>query len=88
MARGKTILVLLASDEPARCREALRAALGLGLRGDSVAVRHCLPLPVADPEVDRAIGTLARLGWPVEPLSSPAALDRAVATADAVEVWR
>ncbi len=74
----KTIVVVVAN--PARAAEALRAAVGLTLRGDRVAVVPLVTLP-ADPRVARALATLRGLGHDV---GAPLA---AADTADAVEVW-
>jgi hypothetical protein len=75
----KEVVVIIQTSEAARVREALRAAVGLGLRGDRVRVVGRLNRD--DPWIARALATLAELGHEVEP--GPAD----VATADVVEVW-
>ena len=72
----KTVVVVVANA--ARAPEALRAAVGLTLRGDRVVVVPRVPLP-DDPRVARALATLRGTGHLV--------LDRLPETADAVEVW-
>lgn len=76
----KQIVVVIGATEPSRVREALRAAVGLGLRGDHVEV-HARDLDLRDPAIARAVATLAELGRPVR--AEPPSLD----AADAVEVW-
>jgi hypothetical protein len=59
--------VVIAARDPERIREALRAALGLGLRGARVAV-WLGPAAAAtsrDALIVRALATLGQLGWPV-----------------------
>jgi hypothetical protein len=74
----KSVVVVVAN--PARAAEALRAAVGLTLRGDRVAVVPPAAWP-DDPRVVRALATLRGLGHDV---AAPAT---AAATAHAVEVW-
>jgi hypothetical protein len=76
----KQVVVIIQSTEPDRVREALRAAVGLGLRGDQVRV-HAAALDLRDPWITRAVATLAQLGRPVQ--SGPPQ----VSDADVVEVW-
>ena len=72
------------SREPHRQAEALRAALGLTLRGATVevAVEGSLLTPLAE----RAAATLRSFGHAVGTLAS-GELEVALARADAVEVW-
>ncbi len=74
------IAVVVRTLDPARAVEALRAAVGLTLRGDRVVVVPLAPLP-DDERVARALGTLRALGHAVD--AGPEIL----AQADAVEVW-
>jgi hypothetical protein len=78
------ILVLAQSREPHRQAEALRAALGLTLRGARVEVR--VDEPLLTPLAKRAAETLRAFGHVVGPLADPE-LAAAVARADLVEVW-
>ena len=73
-------VVVVRTLDPDRAAEALRAAVGLTLRGARVAVVPLAPLP-DDDRVARALGTLRALGHETE-----AGLD-ALAGAAAVEVW-
>ncbi|HEY8146490.1 MAG TPA: hypothetical protein VIG06_27600 [Kofleriaceae bacterium] len=82
------ILVVVMATGVDRVAEALRAAVGLGLRGDPVEAllvgeRRELE---KDPRVARALGTLARLGRPARTASLDEARAAALA-ARAVEVW-
>jgi hypothetical protein len=84
------ILVAIAAGDADRVSEALRAGIGLGLRGDPVdvvlvgaAARFAAG---GDRRIDRAIGTLAELGRPVEVIDE-AALAARMARARAVELW-
>lgn len=83
------LLVVITAADRERVAEALRAALGLGLRGDPVATLLVGPRrgdEQADPRIARALGTLARLGRPARVVSLADA--RAAArSARAVEVW-
>jgi hypothetical protein len=76
----KRIAVIIDATEPTRVREALRAAIGLGLRGDQVTV-YADGLDAADPWCKKALATLQQLGQSV----TNAAPD--LSRADAVEVW-
>jgi hypothetical protein len=83
MSARKQIAVIVATDAPARAREALRAAVGLTLRGDAVRVVLAAEPAADDPDIQRALRVLGELGLSVA--RGPAA---AVAReADAVEVW-
>jgi len=79
-----TILVIATSRDPHRQAEALRAALGLTLRGARVEVTVTEPL--LTPLAQRAADTLRSFGYTVGP-ALDAALDAAVRRADRVEVW-
>jgi hypothetical protein len=81
------LLVVITARDRERVSEALRAAIGLGLRGDPVATLVIGgPLPDDDPRIARALGTLDRLGRPARAATIEEA--RAAArTARAVEVW-
>jgi hypothetical protein len=70
----KTIAVIIRAEDPARIAEALRAAVGLTLRGDRVRV-----IAPAGAE-GRAVETLRMLGHVV---TTELSLD----DVDAVEVW-
>jgi hypothetical protein len=78
-----TIVVVATSRDPHRQAEALRAALGLTLRGARVEVWVAAPL--LTPLAQRAADTLRSFGYPVAPAG--AGLAEAVARADRVEVW-
>ncbi|MCX5741031.1 MAG: hypothetical protein NT062_00875 [Proteobacteria bacterium] len=73
------VAVLVRTTEPHRQSEALRAALGLTLRGAKVHV--VIDAPVATSLAQRAIDTLRSFGHVVD------ADLTAVARADRVEVW-
>jgi len=77
----RQVAVIVRATAPARVAEALRAALGLTLRGDRVRVVLGGPPP---PEGARAAATLAAFGYP---LDGPDALAEVVRAADAIEVW-
>ncbi|HEU5055650.1 MAG TPA: hypothetical protein VFU21_03970 [Kofleriaceae bacterium] len=81
-----TILVVITASGTERVAEGLRAAVGLGLRGDPVEALLVGGEPPADPRIARALGTLERLGRParVATLEEARAAARA---ARAVEVW-
>jgi hypothetical protein len=80
--RSKRIAVVIKTSNADRAAEALRAAVGLTLRGDRVSVVRVRPLPEADARVARALGALAALGHEVD------ASMACVHDADAVEVWQ
>jgi hypothetical protein len=75
------ILVIAATRDPHRQSEALRAALGLTLRGARVEVAVAEPL--LTPLAQRAADTLRSFGHEV----GPGDLATALARADRVEVW-
>jgi hypothetical protein len=80
------ILVVVMARGADRAAEGLRAAIGLGLRGDPVEVLLCGGRLPDDPRIERALGTLERLGRPARSATLEEA--RAAArTARAVEVW-
>ena len=81
----KTIAVLVRTTTADRAAEALRAAVGLTLRGDRVIVATggAPAAALADPRVEKAVATLRVLGHSVS-ATDGADLAR---TADAVEVW-
>jgi len=79
--RSKRIAVVIKTSNADRAAEALRAAVGLTLRGDRVSVVRVRPLPETDARVARALGALAALGHEVD------ASMAVVHEADAVEVW-
>ena len=80
MTPALTILVIAATRDPHRQAEALRAALGLTLRGARVEVAVAEPL--LTPLAQRAADTLRAFGHPVG-----VDADQALARADRVEVW-
>jgi hypothetical protein len=75
-----TIAVVVRTREAHRQSEALRAALGLTLRGARVDV--VVELPLLTPLAERAATTLVSFGHRVG-----VALEEALERADAVEVW-
>jgi hypothetical protein len=85
----KHIVVIIRARDTARVAEALRAALGLSLRGDRVTViadsRASALVADPDPRITRARRTLLALGRRIlhgdEHIAEPAR------AADAVEVW-
>jgi hypothetical protein len=79
------IIVVVQTREPRRQDEALRAALGLTLRGAQVAVVLAADVALTSPLACRAAATLRSFGHTVE--VATAADLRELATADAVEVW-
>ena len=79
-----TILVIAATRDPHRQAEALRAALGLTLRGARVEVAVAEPL--LTPLARRAADTLRSFGYLVGDRAGGELAD-AVARADRVEVW-
>jgi hypothetical protein len=76
-----TILVVIRTRDPHRQSEALRAALGLTLRGGTVHV--LLDESPATPLAQRAVDTLVSFGHHV----GPGDLTAEIRNADAVEVW-
>jgi hypothetical protein len=74
-----TILVVVRTTDPHRQSEALRAALGLTLRGARIEV---VVGPLLTPLAERAAATLRSFGHAIHD-DLPAALARATA----VEVW-
>jgi hypothetical protein len=83
---SRRFLVVIDCANAARATEALRAAIGIGLRGDHVAV-FLLRTPPKSPSVERALATLRKLGHEVV-TGGIAALVTPLRVADAVEVWR
>lgn len=77
------IVVVLRASSADRTAEALRAAIGLGLRGSQVRVVLCAP-PPNDPRIRRGMSTLEALGRPAVPAEQ---LCSAVRGATKVEVW-
>ena len=75
------IVVIIHTRDPHRQAEALRAALGLTLRGSRVEV--IVDAPLATPVAKRAAETLVSFGHNV----GPGDVAVAIRTADAVEVW-
>lgn len=78
----KRTLIIVKTEEPARVEEALRAALGLTLRGAAVEVWLPGDRPLT-PLGRRAIGVLESFGHAVHPGGDATAL----ADADSIEVW-
>lgn len=76
-------VVVLRTRTADRASEALRAAIGLGLRGETVRVVLCAE-PPDDPRVRRAISTLDALGRTPVPADQ---LVDSVRAAARVEVW-
>jgi len=83
-AAPPAILVIVRTRDPHRQAEALRAALGLTLRGARVEV--AVDEPLATALARRAADTLRSFGHPVGPAAG-AALAAALARAGRVEVW-
>ncbi|HEY4058591.1 MAG TPA: hypothetical protein VGM39_18385 [Kofleriaceae bacterium] len=77
-------LVICRTRDPHRQAEALRAALGVTLRGARVETR--VEGPLLTPLAERAVATLRSFGHAVEPLDETT-LGEALARAAAVEVW-
>jgi hypothetical protein len=75
-----TILIVATTRDPHRQGEALRAALGLTLRGARVEV--VVAEPLLTPLAQRAAATLRSFGHPVG-----VELAEALGRADRVEVW-
>lgn len=76
------VLVIARTADPHRQAEALRAALGLTLRGATVEV--ALERALLSPLAERAARTLGSFGHVVGDATD---LTAALARADAVEVW-
>lgn len=92
MTARKTIAVVLDTTSPERAAEAVRAAVGLTLRGDrvelSVSERADDALAAAtDRAVERGLATLVALGHAVHRRQVPEALAAAAGKADVTEVW-
>jgi hypothetical protein len=77
------IVVIVRATDPARIAEALRAGVGLTLRGDEVRV-FTAALPAS---ATRAADTLRAFGHDVIEDAPPAAIEAAIRDADAIEVW-
>ena len=84
------ILVVVEAGAPARASEALRAAIGLGLRGDPVEVlltgAAVALVDGGDARIARALGTLGELGRPAR-IAGPDEVGGRIARARAVELW-
>ena len=80
------ILVVVTARSADRVAEGLRAAVGLGLRGDPVEALLVGGDPAEDPRIARALGTLERLGRPAR-VATLAEAQAAARSARAVEVW-
>jgi hypothetical protein len=78
------IVVIVRATDDARVAEALRAGLGLTLRGDRVTVFATSPLPAA---AARAAATLRSFGHDVIEDAPADRIARAIHEAHAVEVW-
>jgi hypothetical protein len=91
----KRIAVIVRAADPDRVAEALRAAVGLGLRGDRVHVVLAAGAGAVDEHAQaaRAMATLRMLGHDLVLVSQNDAENAddaeaaAVRAADAVEVW-
>ena len=77
-------LIVCRTRDPHRQSEALRAALGVTLRGARVEAR--VEGPLLTPLAERAVATLKSFGHLVEQLDE-ATLGEALHRAHAVEVW-
>lgn len=77
----KRVAVVVRTTDRDRAAEALRAAVGLTLRGAAVSVIRARPVDESDPRVRKCLSTLGALGHAID---APAS---AVRAADAVEVW-
>jgi len=84
MTGTSRLLVVVRTRDPHRQAEALRAALGLTLRGSGVDV--ILDEPPATPLAQRAVDTLLSFGHRVA-AASASELAAAIREARAVEVW-
>lgn len=86
---ARRIAVVVTAAAPERAREALRAAVGLGLRGDRVEViltgAAAALAGGGDPAIARAVATLAELGQRVA--LGGGEIAACVRAADAIEVW-
>jgi hypothetical protein len=84
------VLVVVRTRDPHRQAEALRAALGLTLRGSrvevAIEVSGDVDAALATPLARRAADTLRSFGHPVGALAGDA-LAAALARAGRVEVW-
>ena len=80
MTRAVRVLVVARTADPHRQSEALRAALGLTLRGATVEV--VVDRPLLSPLAERSAATLRSFGHAIG-----APLEVALARADVVEVW-
>ncbi len=83
----KRIAVVVDTEAPERIAEALRAALGLGLRGDAVDLvmtAAAREIAAAVPLAGRSLALLAELDRAPR---DPAELGDVLAAAEAVEVW-
>jgi hypothetical protein len=82
------VAVIATTRDPARQAEALRAALGLTLRG--ARVEACVYEPLLTPLARRAADTLRSFGHSVVSLAehdSGSKIREVLARADRVEVW-
>jgi hypothetical protein len=78
---SKRLVVCLSTSDADRVAEALRGAVGLSLRGDSVSVVLLAAVDLGEERARRAVATLRGLGhWIDAPVG-------ALRDADAVEVW-
>ena len=88
MRPAKTIVVVVDTNRLGRVREALRAAVGLGLRGDTVRLATTAvaapALDSQDPDIRRGLATLRLLG---RQLGDASDLADWLTTADVVQVW-
>lgn len=89
----KRIAVIVRATRPDRVAEALRAAVGLSLRGDRVhvvlaaAARSACEAEPHRAQAARALATLRMLGHDVIDAADAGAEADAVRSADAIEVW-
>ena len=82
----KRIAVVVDSYHPHRIGEALRAAIGLGLRGDTVVVA-LLHAPKHTETLDKSLATLRAVGHVVVSPHGGHELMDVLRDVDAVEVW-
>ena len=81
MTQPRRLVVVVQTSDPERVAEALRAAVGLSLRGDAISVILLAAADLNEERARRAVATLRGLGhWIDAPLTS-------LREADAVEVW-